>query len=218
MRCVQRIEVMAWTVGLALLFTYGGIRAWAAHASYAGVEALKQVRAELLLAQPSLPHRLTIDLPQPDTSTWSRKRLAAYREGIRRREVPEAVIRIPALKLTVPIYQGTSELNLNRGAGHIEGTAPIGEAGNMGVAGHRDGFFRTLKDAQVGQALYIDTADKTLSYRIVSTQLVDPADVSVLSVTSAPTITLVTCYPFYFVGAAPKRFIVRAQLWPQRLK
>jgi len=81
----------------------------------------------------------------------------------------------------------------------------------LGVAGHRDGFFRSLKDIRVGAVLYLDTPSDTLAYRVVSTEIVDPADVNVLAATDTATLTLVTCYPFYFVGPAPKRFIVRAQ-------
>jgi sortase A len=122
------------------------------------------------------------------------------------------VLRIPNLKLAVPVYEGTNELNLNRGAGRIEGTAAIGASGNLGLAAHRDGFFRPLKDIHVGDPLYLDTIDRTLIYRVSSIRIVTPGDVDVLAPTDKPSVTLVTCYPFYFVGSAPKRFIVQAQL------
>lgn len=202
---------MAWTLGLVLLTTYGGIRTWSAHASSEGVAALQQVRAEQAVANISRSREQGFDLPQPDTSTWSQNRVAAYEEGMRRHEVPEAVLRIPALKLTVPIYDGTSELNLNRGAGHIEGTTRIGEQGNVGVAGHRDGFFRSLNEIRIGEALYVDTLNETISYLVVGTKIVSPVDIGVLAVTETDAITLVTCYPFYFIGSAPKRFVVRAR-------
>jgi LPXTG-site transpeptidase (sortase) family protein len=103
------------------------------------------------------------------------------------------------------------DVNLNRGAGRIEGTARIGEAGNVGIAAHRDGFFRALKDVRVGDTLLLERVTATRTYRVVSTTLVDPSEVSVLAPTTTESVTLVTCYPFYYVGSAPRRFIVRAQ-------
>ena len=85
------------------------------------------------------------------------------------------------MKLVVPVFEGTSDLNLNRGAGRIEGTARIGEAGNVGIAAHRDGFFRVLKDVRVGDTLLLERLTATDTYRIVSTTIVDPSEVSVLA-------------------------------------
>jgi sortase A len=162
-------------------------------------------------AQITPPHNMRT-AATPDTSTWAPTRLAAYRESLRDPRLPDAVLRIPNLKLAVPVYDGTSELNLNRGAARIEGTAAIGESGNLGLAAHRDGFFRPLKDIHVGDPLYLDTLGRTLIYRVSSIRIVTPEDVEVLAPTDRPSVTLVTCYPFYFVGSAPKRFIVHARL------
>ena len=137
-----------------------------------------------------------------------------YRAALHSPGRPEAVLRIPSLNLVVPVFEGTSEENLNRGAGRIEGTAHIGESGNIGIAAHRDGFFRVLKDVRVGHLLELQRLDGTDTYRIVATTIVEPADISVLAATDKQAITLVTCYPFYFVGAAPQRFIVRAEKTP----
>ena len=115
------------------------------------------------------------------------------------------------MKLVVPVFEGISDLNLNRGAGRIEGTARFGEAGNVGIAAHRDGFFRVLKDVRVGDTLLLERLAATDTYRIVSITIVDPSEVSVLAPTATQSVTLVTCYPFYYVGSAPRRFIVRAQ-------
>ena len=101
---------------------------------------------------------------------------------------------------------------LNRGAGWIEGTAGLGSSGNVGVAGHRDGFFRGLKDIKQGDAIEIATIDGSLTYQVSEIMIVDPKDVYVLEPTPDPAITLVTCYPFYFVGHAPKRYIVKGEL------
>ena len=82
--------------------------------------------------------------------------------------------------------------------------------GNIGIAAHRDGFFRVLKDVVTGDTLEIETPQRTMSYRVERQWIVAPEDASVLDPTASPAVTLVTCYPFYFIGAAPQRFIVRA--------
>src|SRR6185503_10765300 len=99
---------------------------------------------------------------------------------------------------------------LDRAVGYIEGTAQPGTDGNLGIAGHRDGFFRGLKDITAGDAIELDTIQGTDVYRVERTWVVGPEEVSVLDPTSERALTLVTCYPFYFIGSAPQRFIVRA--------
>jgi sortase A len=94
--------------------------------------------------------------------------------------------------------------------GRIKGTAWVDTDGNLGIAGHRDGFFRPLKDIQIGDSMDLQTAGGTVTYEVSSIEIVEPEDVSVLSPTLERTLTLVTCYPFYYVGHAPKRFIVKA--------
>ena len=93
----------------------------------------------------------------------------------------------------------------------VKGTARIDAVGNLGIAGHRDGFFRPLKDIVVGDNMELLTNTRSVNYRVTSIDIVDPGDVSVVSPTKKATITLVTCYPFYFVGHAPKRYIVKAE-------
>src|SRR5262249_31287164 len=99
-----------------------------------------------------------------------------------------------------------------RGAGWISGTAKPGELGNVGIAGHRDGFFRGLKDISIGDAINLNTTTRIPRYRVNQIEIVDPDNVWVLKARQAPSITLVTCYPFYFVGNAPLRFIVHGAL------
>ena len=117
---------------------------------------------------------------------------------------------IPRLGLSVAVVQGTSSRTLRRGTGHIEGTPLPGEAGNSGIAGHRDTFFRGLKDIRKNDEIQLQTATGLFRYEVDWVKTVAPDDLSVLAPTSESAITLVTCYPFYFVGPAPKRFIVRA--------
>src|SRR5262249_18789481 len=127
-------------------------------------------------------------------------------------DVPEGVLRIPSVQLEVPIYAGTTEVNLHRGAAHIEGTSGLTQGGNVGLAGHRDGFFRKLKDLRLGHEIDLEVAGNVERYRVVEIHLVAPAERDVLATTRVPTLTLVTCYPFYYVGHAPERYIVRAEL------
>ena len=146
----------------------------------------------------------------PDQSLWSQERIDGFQASLATvSEPPVAILRVPDLGLEVPVYAGASELHLNRGAGLIEGMGLPDKGGNVGIAGHRDGFFRVLKDIQPGQRIEIETRARTHRYRVVSTEVVNPSDLHVLADTLDPTVTLVTCFPFYFLGSAPQRFIVR---------
>lgn len=119
-------------------------------------------------------------------------------------------IDIPRIGLTVAILQGTKSKTLQLGVGHIQGTPLPGEEGNVGIAGHRDTFFRDLKDIRIGDEIQIETAAGLSKYKVNWTQIVAPNEVSVLAPSAESAITLVTCYPFYYVGPAPKRFVVHA--------
>lgn len=202
------LEGVTWTIGLALLTGYGAVRAWEEHLRVEGIETLREMRNS------QTPHLHPLVVWQPssaDQSLWSASRVRAFRHSFSR-ETPEGILRIPSLTLEVPVYGNTGETNLNRGAGHIEGTASLNTPGNVGIAAHRDGFFRKLKDVQLGDSLYLDTRTRAVRYRIVDIRIVNPSDVSVLAATPVPSVTLVTCHPFYFVGPAPQRFVVRAQI------
>ena len=147
----------------------------------------------------------------PDQSLWSPQRVSAWRKALSQpAPAPIAVVRIPKIRLSVPVLPGTDDRTLDLAVGHVEGTAQPGTDGNMGIAGHRDGFFRGLKDIVPGDVIELDTIQGTDVYRVERTWVVNPDDVSVLDQTSTRTLTLVTCYPFYFIGSAPLRFIVRA--------
>jgi sortase A len=117
---------------------------------------------------------------------------------------------IPRLGLSVAVLQGTGSRMLRLGAGHIEGTPVPGEAGNSGIAGHRDTFFRGLKDIRKNDEIQFQTATGLSRYVVDWAKVVAPNDLSVLAPSTESSLTLVTCYPFYFVGPAPTRFVVRA--------
>lgn len=151
-----------------------------------------------------------------DFSLWSDKRIRAFKETLWLKEDRAlAVLQLDRLRIRVPVFEGTDELVLNRGVGWIGGTAKPGEVGNTGIAGHRDGFFRGLKDIAVGDQVDLVTLEKKMMYRVDKTEIVSPQDVDVLWPRGGFSLTLVTCYPFYFRGDAPQRFIVHATLQRQ---
>jgi sortase A len=117
---------------------------------------------------------------------------------------------IPRLGVSVAILQGTKSRMLRLGAGHIAGTPFPGDPGNSGIAGHRDTFFRQLKDIHEKDEIQLQTATGLFRYEVDSVKLVAPDDLSVLAPSTESALTLVTCYPFYFVGPAPERFVVHA--------
>jgi sortase A len=155
-------------------------------------------------APPDAKHRI-------DFSLWSMKRITAYEESLSKQFAPPlAVLELPKIGLEVPVFDGTDDVTLNRGVGRITGTARPSQGGNVGIAGHRDGFFRGLKDVVVGDRIELQTLTRTETYQVDQIQIVKPTDVQVLEDRGVPALTLVTCYPFYFIGNAPQRYIVRA--------
>ena len=149
-------------------------------------------------------------LSKPDMALWSTGRVAAYRSHAASGRHPIGILRIERLSIEAPIYSGTTDDALNRGVGWIEGTARPGDDGNIGLAAHRDGYFRGLKDVQIGDRIVTESHTGVSLYEVTESEIVSPQDVHVLHPTSEAKLTLVTCYPFYFVGAAPDRFVVHA--------
>ena len=204
------LELGFLTTGAIMLTSFLLIRGWGDYQSWSDIRAFEQAVASDVVVATA---KNTDYAPEPDYSLWSSKRISDYHEGNElRNEPPLAILSISSLDLKVPVYNGTDEVNLNRGAGRIKGTARIDTPGNLGVAGHRDGFFRGLKDIQLGDSIDMLTHQGNSEFVVSSITIVDPSDVSVLAPTDDSTITLVTCYPFYFVGHAPKRYIVKGEL------
>ncbi len=210
LRYLSRLERLLMCCGLLLLFlyvanlTYSAIYSRSSVQSFWAAEASAQAQAGI---RPQSSSRL------PDFRLWSDKRIKAYQASLAANVPPPlGVLDIPSLRLQVPVLEGTDDLTLDRGVGHIPGTAPLGEGGNIGIAGHRDGFFRGLKDVHVGETIDIYTQHGRSRYVVDEIQIVSPDEVSVLAPRAKPSLTLVTCYPFYFVGSAPSRYIVHATL------
>jgi len=160
------------------------------------------------------PVKVTMTLPGDE---GDRSANASGAKAPAERRAPPAgtvlgTLSIPSLHLTTTVLEGTDDGTLRRGSGHIEDTPFPGEPGNIGIAGHRDTVFRPLKRVKPGDRLDLKTADDVYHYEITKTFIVEPEDVYVLDPTDQPTLTLVTCYPFEYVGHAPHRFIVQARL------
>lgn len=117
----------------------------------------------------------------------------------------------PRLGLSATVLEGSDDATLAKAAGHIEDTPLPGRSGNVGIAGHRDTIFRALRRVKPGEEFDVKTADGLFRYRVTRTLIVRPEDVYVLDPTPQPSLTLVTCWPFQFIGHAPKRFIVQAE-------
>ena len=154
--------------------------------------------------------KLTV-VEEPDYALWNGQRIKDYEESLKVDTAPPlGVLTIDSLGIQIPVYNGTSDFVLDRGAGRIKGMARINEDGNLGISGHRDGIFRALKDIKAGDDILMRTPQGVEVYAVSHIDIVPKEDVSVLSRVDDKALTLVTCYPFYFVGHAPKRYIVTA--------
>ena len=123
-------------------------------------------------------------------------------------------LEIPRLRISSVVLEGVSDATLRIASGHIPGTPAPGEGGNSGIAAHRDGFFRGLGKVARGDQVVVQTPTGERTYRVEFTSIVEPDDTRLLAPTGKEAITLVTCYPFHYVGPAPQRFLVRAVLDP----
>jgi sortase A len=216
------VEVGFYLGGVALLSVFFVLRFEGEQQRASGVEAFHasaQARAtqaqagslNVSLAGEAAEERLETTIAVPNQALWTDRRIREYEESLRAEaDPPLAVLTIARLDIEVPVYNGTDDFNLNRGVGRIKGTARVGSPGNLGIAGHRDSFFRGLKDIAPGDGIDLLTAGGIETYLVSSIEIVDPSDVSVLAPTEEKTLTLVTCYPFYYVGHAPERYIVKA--------
>jgi sortase A len=161
-------------------------------------------KVEAYVHQAELEKMLTVGSPPPTGNEPPR----VTAEVPKRRTLHEGDLfgrlEIPRLNMSVMVMEGVSDRTLRLGAGHIPGTP-------LGIAGHRDSFFRPLKDVKKGDTIRFATIDGTTEYQVTSTDIVGPTDTYVLDNNSNDAMTLVTCYPFYYIGAAPKRFIVQAE-------
>jgi sortase A len=135
--------------------------------------------------------------------------------GSLRRGSPLGRLEINRIGLTAMILEGTDGKTLRRAVGHVRGTPLPGEQGNVAIAGHRDTFFRALRNIREDDEITLTTLSGSYHYRVDAIQVVEPQDIEVLDDSGEAILTLVTCYPFYLVGPAPERFVVRAHRIPR---
>jgi sortase A len=219
------IERLLLLSGMAFLVFYGAARAESWIAARAALKRFNEneshpnsnveppVSHDHRSATEGLDSRGQFDPPDVDFSLWDPRRIKAHGRGVEKQSgIPLAVLRIPKIRLEAPLFDGTDDVTLNHAVGRIAGTARPDEPGNIGIAGHRDGFFRGLKDVSVGDAIELKTPTRTATYLVDRIQIVAPRQIEVLRPTAVPSLTLVTCYPFYFAGRAPQRYVVTASL------
>jgi sortase A len=151
-----------------------------------------------------------LDTYVPDQSLWADKMKLKYEKAKDTDVPPLALLRIDRLNLKAPVYLGTDRITLDRGLGVVKGTAHPGEVGNIAISGHRDSFFRVLKDIEVGDRIKMQTQEGLENFEVSDISIVDALEVSVLDPTETTVLTLITCHPFYYQGYAPDRYIVRA--------
>ena len=209
MRRIRQIELFLLVAGALMLGFY--------IASRVRSEALSNAELQRFRTQQRVsvagPRGAALSTAAPDFSLWSEKRVKEYQESLAAQFPPAlGILRIPKINVEVPVLEGTDDLILNRGVGHVTGTANPGENGNVAIAGHRDGFFRGLKDVVVGDKIELVTLQQTDTYIIDRITIVERTDVSVLQQRPQSSLTLITCYPFYFIGSAPQRYIVQASI------
>ncbi|MFA6957269.1 MAG: class D sortase [Thermoanaerobaculia bacterium] len=196
----RTLTVTGWV--LIALFVAARVHSWVGSSV-----ALAQIAS----ASQASPRTIPIEDRTVDVSLWSDKRVADFKEALGIPTAPPiAAIRVPRVGIEAPIFPGTDEVTLNRGVGWIKGTATPGSEGNSCLAAHRDGFFRALKDVARGDVVELELDGSVQTYAIESIEIVDPKNVASLAQGKEQALTLVTCYPFYFIGSAPQRFIVRA--------
>lgn len=211
LRIGERIFLLS---GLVLLCVYAGMRIYGFAGSRAAIAAFHYGASQS--NDPIAKGESAEKIPGIDTSLWSEKRIGAYKASLSHAfGTPLALLVIPKIHLEVPVFEGTDDVTLDRGVGRIVGTAHPGQQGNLGIAGHRDGFFRGLKDVAAGDEIRLVSPNDVSTYVVDQITVVPPEDVSVLQPRNLPSITLVTCFPFYFVGSAPERYIVSASLRPE---
>jgi sortase A len=209
MRWLRQLERWLLVVGVLMLAFY--VAAGIHRTVLSNLELQRFTRLQRVSV--AGPRGVALTTTTPDFSLWDEKRVQEYQESLAAHFSPAlGILRIPKINVEVPILEGTDDLSLNRGVGHVTGTPSPGENGNVAIAGHRDGFFRGLKDVVVGDKIEMVTLQRTETYIVDNIAIVEPSNVSVLKSRPHSSLTLITCYPFYFIGSAPQRYIVQASL------
>ena len=187
---------------------------WSRFFFLAGILALGYVAASLIDAKlfqdrATRQFEAALSAPKADVPNAGRAPDTAKVPNVKNGD-PLGRIEISSLGIAAMIMEGDDDKTLRRAVGHIPGTAVPGQPGNVALAGHRDTFFRALRNIHKDDEITLETLDGAYRYRVDNIQIVLPGDVATLNHSKESILTLVTCYPFSFVGAAPQRFVVRA--------
>ncbi|MEP4485072.1 MAG: class D sortase [Halioglobus sp.] len=212
---IRAVEYMSYIAGVVLSVFFVVQLAQGEVERQGDIEQFEQM-ASLDFSEPAVQEvdtGLSDEVGQPDMTLWAPGRIADYEASLQA-ELPPVlgVLQVDSVGLKVPVYSTDTDLTMDRGAGVIDGMAYPHELGNIGIAGHRDGYFRVLKDVKVGDKIELQTLKGPKQFIINNVQIVEISDTHLLQDTEEQTVTLVTCYPFYFVGHAPQRYIVTASL------
>jgi sortase A len=206
---IQKLERLLGNAGILVVALFIAAMIHRSVLSHAELERFK-VRQTVSATDAK---RLAPSTATPDFALWSAQRVRDYEQSLDRHFAHAVgILRIAKIQVEVPILEGTDGLSLNRGVGHVAGTANPGEDGNVAIAGHRDGFFRGLKDVSLGDAVEVAGANETKTYIVDRISVVDPSDVSVIQPSTRSSLTLITCYPFHYIGGAPRRYVVQASI------
>ncbi len=209
------LERVLLVVGVACLGWYVLVSAEAKYQERRSRDAIERAIADVPLP-PDIPDAVPAKSPPEEISASS----SAARDAARVAEdetIAEnlvGMLEIPRLKMSTPVVEGDDDKTLRAAVGHLPDTPQPWEAGNSAIAAHRDGLFRPLKNIRIGDDIRVRTRRGELRYKVRTTRIVKPSDLSVLEQSDDHALTLITCYPFYYVGSAPKRFIVRAERVP----
>ena len=213
-------ERLLFVFGLACLGWYGLATASAAREQQEARAAVERALAATDRMLPAPPTARGSDAitpkakARPAAKPALSARAGAVAKAVNRVPVERGVVgllEIPRLGVSTAVVEGDDSKALRGAAGHLADTPHPWESGNSAIAAHRDGLFRPLRHIRVGDQVRVQTPHGEMVYRVRDTHIVRPTDLSVLEPTAKPTLTLITCYPFYYLGAAPKRFVVHAE-------
>lgn len=213
-RRLKLVERLLWLCAFLCLVPF--MTAWAARSAMedmvernikTGSIHRVESRAQQIEKVEKLPDLLS------NRSAWSDQRIRAF-EKLKAAFSPEivATLEFPAQESLIPVFTGENEINMTLGAAHLQDSAPLGSDGNIALTAHRDGTFRVLKDVTIGELIVLSAKGQDRIYKVRRSAVVSPDDIKVLDPTPVPTLTLITCYPFYYVGSAPQRYILQAEL------
>jgi sortase A len=217
-RSTRLIETFLWLLAVLAMLPYplsSLARVYYSELARAQITepAAASISAVLDPVEDVAPGKRPEQAPDPDTRLWSDGRKQALARLLSGTPASaEALLLLPGQERGIAVYDGATEAHMTLGAGRLVETSPLDGDGNIALSAHRDGAFRVLKDLAVGDQLRLQTGSRERVFEVTTLAVVRPDAVHVLAPTARTTLTLITCYPFYFIGSAPERYVVQAQL------